>query len=764
MPQSNRPHVDRKHTNLPAKKVKNSVAQAKVVDPRRLLQRAYVDPTTLTPTDVQHLQRAVGNRATINLMSSAIGLQPKLKLGPAGDKYEREADQVAQQVVQHTDRPEPVQRTDDEDELAQAKRPGESDNLLRQTVSLPPRATPFASRISRVQRAPTRQLQPSFSLQRQPGEEEELAQTKLLHGPEGGAVEKSVEQQIQAARGGGKALDKGTLSSMEQGFGANFGSVRVHTGGQADTLNRSLNSRAFTVGSDIFFRSGEYNPGSSGGKQLLAHELTHTVQQSGGGVQRDMIQRAIGFEFEFGTWQTTKLVGKKKKRLEKGEEILAGDGFKVEGEDVDANTSAIEIVTKPYSNVEEAVKSVRQAQKWMKKVYAAGTVANRTEDDPNAEPATQETKKEVRANKFQGKNGVRITPGSDKGKMQASPAIALDRMSALFQKAGGGYKKTTDDVAALLNSDDIKHEYLNDADASAELIGLVTLLVDYISQGAYKTVELSYPKAAVRVMARTSFTKMFKLVPEYDFFSHPDNVDKWVDLVLKAALQHPQLGKEMVMPQFVTTQVRKKKWWGKKYTKDVTTLQPGGQRNRTVDEIRNEAVLGMPLNAMEAMPGDQQGTKYKLNLTRDDWLRSMATEDKLSKAKDKRFEGMGAYGDAVDVEVLEDLAEDATERSVSQSGIDDISENSSHSDDGSERSDESGEGEEARAPKQAPLFELRGLKDMFDISQDVTLDKWITKVKKVFTIIDDVNQQSFKPGGKPTVPADVNDPGGWTRL
>jgi hypothetical protein len=61
--------------------------------------------------------------------------------------------------------------------------------------------------------------------------------------------------------------------------------VRVHTSAAADGLNRSLNARAFTTGRDIYFRQGHYNPGSSGGRELLAHELTHVVQQNADRVQ-----------------------------------------------------------------------------------------------------------------------------------------------------------------------------------------------------------------------------------------------------------------------------------------------------------------------------------------------------------------------------------------------------------------------------------------------------------------------------------------------
>ena len=73
---------------------------------------------------------------------------------------------------------------------------------------------------------------------------------------------------------------------MEQAFNADFSGVKVHTGAESDTLNRSLSARAFTSGHDVFFRQGEYNPDSTAGQELLAHELTHVVQQRGTAVQR----------------------------------------------------------------------------------------------------------------------------------------------------------------------------------------------------------------------------------------------------------------------------------------------------------------------------------------------------------------------------------------------------------------------------------------------------------------------------------------------
>jgi len=84
---------------------------------------------------------------------------------------------------------------------------------------------------------------------------------------------------------------------MGDAFKTDFSGVKVHTGNQSDMLNRSISARAFTTGSDIFFRSGEYNPSISSGQTLLAHELTHVVQQGGApstaGIQRQTTNNTI---------------------------------------------------------------------------------------------------------------------------------------------------------------------------------------------------------------------------------------------------------------------------------------------------------------------------------------------------------------------------------------------------------------------------------------------------------------------------------------
>ncbi len=85
--------------------------------------------------------------------------------------------------------------------------------------------------------------------------------------------------------GGGAPLDAVTRADMEGRFGHDFGDVRVHTDGAAHDSAKSVNAQAYTVGSNIVFQRDKYDPGSDSGKHMLAHELTHVVQQRNGPVE-----------------------------------------------------------------------------------------------------------------------------------------------------------------------------------------------------------------------------------------------------------------------------------------------------------------------------------------------------------------------------------------------------------------------------------------------------------------------------------------------
>ena len=164
-------------------------------------------------------------------------LQPKLSVGQAGDPYEQEADRVADQVA---------------DNMHASNAP----SIQTWLETVPSRITPLVMR-------------------------------------EGGgsvAVSPRVEQGIQHTRGAGEAITQPVRVSMQQALGADFSGVRIHANGEADSLNRSLNARAFTTGKDIYFKGGEYQPESPAGQKLLAHELAHVVQQ---GAADNTIRRKI---------------------------------------------------------------------------------------------------------------------------------------------------------------------------------------------------------------------------------------------------------------------------------------------------------------------------------------------------------------------------------------------------------------------------------------------------------------------------------------
>lgn len=209
-------------------------------------------------------------------------IQPKLSIGAPNDKYEQEADEIASQVVEQINSPvtskvnhgSSVQRQEKEEEE-------ELQTKLSKDV---------------LQRSP---LVPLIQLEAMPEEEKEKdLQAKSNLQPQddqgGGEANTFLESAINSARGGGQPLEAGLQQSMGQAMGADFSGVRIHTDDQSDRLNQSLQAKAFTTGQDVFFRQGEYNPGNRRGQELLAHELTHVVQQNGGAVQRTVKRSQAG--------------------------------------------------------------------------------------------------------------------------------------------------------------------------------------------------------------------------------------------------------------------------------------------------------------------------------------------------------------------------------------------------------------------------------------------------------------------------------------
>lgn len=105
-------------------------------------------------------------------------------------------------------------------------------------------------------------------------------------------VSSGLEAGINSKKGGGQPLPESARSFFEPRFGADFSRVRLHTDTNAASTAKSLNAQAFTVGRNVFFGSGYYSPGTSSGKRLLAHELSHTLQQDEK-IKKSLIRRKV---------------------------------------------------------------------------------------------------------------------------------------------------------------------------------------------------------------------------------------------------------------------------------------------------------------------------------------------------------------------------------------------------------------------------------------------------------------------------------------
>ncbi|MEP7377631.1 MAG: DUF4157 domain-containing protein [Chitinophagaceae bacterium] len=132
-------------------------------------------------------------------------------------------------------------------------------------------------------------------------EEKEKAQRKPLASfiqrkelTTGTEVNETISNKINSSRGNGSSINEGTRNFMESRFGADFSSVKIHTDKESFHMNRQLSAKAFTVGNDIYFNEGEYRPSSPQGVHLLAHELTHTIQQNGITAQHNNILNSVG--------------------------------------------------------------------------------------------------------------------------------------------------------------------------------------------------------------------------------------------------------------------------------------------------------------------------------------------------------------------------------------------------------------------------------------------------------------------------------------
>jgi Domain of unknown function (DUF4157) len=221
-------------------------------------------------------------------------IQTKLTIGQPNDIYEKEADAMADKVVQRQAIPEVKTQRE-------------------HAVQTKPRATSFTPSVQtkcehceeedKIQKSDEMtymgllknkvQTKPIFgngappddikNVQRQCAECEKEEKLQKKADNLTGRNSSGIESRLNSSKGSGSALPHATREQMETSFGADFSNVRIHNDSSAVQMNKDLNAQAFAHGSDIYFNSGKYDASSKGGKQLLAHELTHTIQQKKSG-------------------------------------------------------------------------------------------------------------------------------------------------------------------------------------------------------------------------------------------------------------------------------------------------------------------------------------------------------------------------------------------------------------------------------------------------------------------------------------------------
>lgn len=193
-------------------------------------------PQQPSESDILPLQKSIGNQVIQKMIHSG-KYQGDLKIDKPYKKYESKVNRTAEDIVRHTR--VPVSLTENTNGLIQRR-----GNQLEEEME------------------DTSHILPKYRIDAEP-------------------VESNVETKIERSRGTGQPLQSDVRKKVETAFGMDFSGVRVHTDAEADTLNRELCAQAFATGQDIFFSKGAYAPWNYQGQKLLAHELTHTIQQKG---------------------------------------------------------------------------------------------------------------------------------------------------------------------------------------------------------------------------------------------------------------------------------------------------------------------------------------------------------------------------------------------------------------------------------------------------------------------------------------------------
>ncbi len=211
------------------------------------------------------MRQAVGNQAVLRL--NADGHKASgLTISRPDDRYEREADALAEQAVAEQDNHSPGEQV----RPAMASR-----HIQRVAYDVSP-SFDDATVVEGEQEAPAQQE-----------EQPPMVQMKAEAGSDGAEQPPpGWETALDSSLHHGRPLEPELREEMSARLGADFGAVRVHLDSESETLSRTISARAFTRGQHVFFAPGEYHPDTASGRKVIAHELAHVIQQGGAGPDR----------------------------------------------------------------------------------------------------------------------------------------------------------------------------------------------------------------------------------------------------------------------------------------------------------------------------------------------------------------------------------------------------------------------------------------------------------------------------------------------
>jgi len=219
--------------------------------------------------------------------TTTLPIQPKLQVGRPGDRYEQEADRMADRVMQSSSpaiasrsvSPMPaigrIQRQTNEPLQRQPAAEDEKKKVAKDVAHKAEQKKQQAEKEKVVAEETAVTADKDKHVKEKKKKEDEPVQTQAQPG-QVPAVTPTLENHLSTRQGGGQPLPEPTRTFMESRFHHDFSKVRVHHDSQA---TQALNARAFTHRHDIFFNPAQYQPEAPHGQHLLAHELTHVVQQ-----------------------------------------------------------------------------------------------------------------------------------------------------------------------------------------------------------------------------------------------------------------------------------------------------------------------------------------------------------------------------------------------------------------------------------------------------------------------------------------------------